>query len=159
MEDIIYTLLVIGWIVFGVVKASSKKKKTSSNKGSTESVGSRNTQKEESLPINELLSNSFSPQMIKEDEIEHPYTEKFDIITPEKEEKVVKFEAHEKLDSYSGSDHVTSVFAQESTHAAFAINKDESVDNQSTDDEENSNSEEFNLRQAIIHQVILERPY
>ena len=159
MEDAIYTLLVLAWIVYGVIKASSKKKKADSAKRPLAFSNSNQNKNAEVSPINELLSNIFSPEMEKDDEKQHPYSEELGFVYSENEEKLQKNQVKENLDSYSGSDNLTSVFTHENEASSQHENQDEEIDSQHTALEENHPEEALDLRQAIIHQVILERPY
>jgi hypothetical protein len=159
MEDAIYTLLVLAWIVYGVIKASSKKKKADSAKRQPVHSNSNQNKNPEASPINELLSNIFSPELEKDDEIQHPFSEELDFIYSENKEKSHKKQVKEKLDSYSGSDNLTSVFTHENEAFPLHENQDEGIDSQHTAHGEDHSEEALDLRQAIIHQVILERPY
>ena len=161
MEDYIYTLLVIGWIVFGIVKAANKKKnKLSENSENSYSID-RNDQKpsEKTSVVSEVLSNIFANDILKEDEISHPYNSHVSDNVQEKEENPWKEELEPALDSYTGSDNITSVFAVQNEENVMTANIDEAVDSQSEEEDDELSSEPFDLRQAIIHQVILERPY
>ena len=159
MEDAIYTILVLAWIVYGVVKATSKKKKADSAKRPLAYSNSNDQKNPETSSINELLGNIFSPEMEKDDKIQQAYIEELDHSYSQNEEKQQKKQTKENLDSYSGSDNLTSVF----THKNEALSRPEiqyeAIDNQSTDHQEEHSVEAVDLRQAIIHQVILERPY
>jgi len=160
MEDIIYTLLVIGWIVYGVVKANSKnKKKPVLAKESLDHSYSEENSENEPSPISELLNGIFNPEILKEDKNTHPYTKEFEVKDLDDEEKPIENDLKKKLDSYSGSDHITSVFTDNNSEKEDLYYADESVEYQSENKDEGSGSQEFNLREAIIHQVILERPY
>ena len=159
MEDAIYTILVLAWIVYGVVKASSKKKKANFAKRQAVHSSSNQNENPEASPINELLSNIFSPKMEKDDEIQQPYSEELDFVYSENEEKPHKNQVKEKLDSYSGSDNLTSVFTHKNEAFPLHENQDEEIDSQHTAHGGNHSEEALDLRQAIIHQVILERPY
>lgn len=161
MEDYIYTLLVIGWIIFGIVKAANKKKnKLSENSENSYSID-RNDQKpsEKTSVVSEVLSNIFANDILKEDEISHPYNSHVSDNVQEMEENTWEEEPEPALDSYTGSDNITSVFAVQNEENVMAANIDEAVDSQSEEDDDELSSEPFDLRQAIIHQVILERPY
>jgi len=160
MEDIIYTLLVIGWIVYGVVKANSKnKKKPAIAKETLNYSYSEENIENKPSPVSELLNGIFNPEILKEDENTHPYTKEFDVKDLDDEEKPIGNDFEKKLDSYSGSDHITSVFTDNNSEKEDLYYADESVEYQSENKEESRGNKEFNLREAIIHQVILERPY
>ncbi len=113
----------------------------------------------EPSPVGDLLKGIFNPEMLKEDENTHPYAMEFDENDLENVENPTIIEPENKLDSYSGSDHTTSVFATENNELATVKNADEAVEYQLENQDASEDHEEFNLRQAIIHQVILERPY
>ncbi|NOR86399.1 MAG: hypothetical protein GQ527_02195 [Bacteroidales bacterium] len=157
MEDIIYTLLVIGWIVYGVIKASSKKRKKEHAVDAPISPQKEND--DLSSRVNELFGDVFQLPQEKESEILHPYAVENVENTYEIDEEVEEIEVEKKLDSYSGSDNVSSVFVGETEPAAVPPLTDESVGDQSEDRDNDPELESIDLRQAVIHQVILERPY
>lgn len=161
MEDYIYTLLVIGWIVFGIVKAANKKKNKLSENSENSYSSDRNDQKsyEKTSLVNEVLSNIFDNEILKEDEISHPYNSHVSDNAQKIEENTWEEVPKPALDTYTGSDHITSVFATQNKEIVMAENINEAIDSQSEEEEGELSSESFDLRQAIIHQVILERPY
>ena len=63
------------------------------------------------------------------------------------------------LDSYRGTDNVQSVFKEEKTDKESPQKQLEDVGNQAKDLGVNDSPSGVDLRQAIIHQAILERPY
>jgi len=159
MEDAIYTLLVLAWIVYGVIKATSKKKKADTAKRPLAYSNSNKHENTEASSINELLGNIFSPETEKDDEMQHAYSGKLDHNYSNKEGKYKKNQVKENLDSYSGTDNLTSVFAHNNEASTPYENQDEAIDSQYTAQEETHYAEVLDLRQAVIHQVILERPY
>jgi len=159
MEDSIYALLVIGWIVFGVIKAVSKNKNNKPKTNHHRPTDATNTQQNQKSPTEDFLNTLFSSYMTKEGENEHPYTSSIDDVVVEKAINPMNITTGEKLDSYQGSDNINSVFKHKNEISQRASNSDEEFDNQSSDNDDSQSQTEFNLREAIIHQVILERPY
>ncbi len=162
MEDYIYTILVIAWIIYGVYKATSKnEKKTSSSKKSAHiysEVEEEHTN-EKTTGLEELFDGIF-PSMKTENDIIQTLNKPFDAKKNlKKTEMTSENKPNEVLDSYDGSDHYQSVFNKNKDRDIPVSNHKESIDNQTENIEQEEYNKQVDLRQAIIYQAILERPY
>lgn len=160
MDDLIYTLLVIGWIAFGIY---TKVKKSNNKAASTNRAQSPKPTK----TIDSVFESLF-PTAATTIPDPHPYNPSNLYEEPVKEEdfayeemdyldQVPDENVESKLDTYSGTDNV-----QFSTSTIKTMDMDEIKT--STIDAENeveieSDAELFDLRQGIIARAILERPY
>lgn len=137
MEDVIYILLAVAWVVFSVVKGSKKKDPTPT------------TQRPKSQ-LEELFGDFF-PQPA-EPEVEY---ESLEDIQPEIVEPFSEFD--EKYKKYMG------ILDQETTTVEedFYDRKIEPRSANGLSEIENQHQDfrsAFNLRQAMIYQVLLQRP-
>jgi len=159
MDDIIYTLLVFGWIAFGIYKGIKKNKTTSARTSPEINPDSNHNSGKKASPLSAIFSEVFDLANDEHDEIELPYQT---VETPKTPEKPVYSENHLKvnrLDSYSGSDAISSVFEEEKSSEDSSYESDEISDFQHETGPNIEGEMTIDLRQAIIHQVILERPY
>ena len=159
MDDLLYTLLVFGWIAYGIYKGI-KKNKSSSKKSSPQiNPNLKPSSDKKASPLSAIFNEVFDLPNEEYDKIEHPYqTEE----TPKTPEKPVYSENHareNRLDSYSGSDAISSVFKNKNHLEEFVEESDEITDYQYEESDGIHDESTFDLRQAIIHQVILDRPY
>lgn len=158
MEDLIYGLLIVGWLAYGIYSAT-KKNKAAKNIASAKNQNS--SQPKDVLGtlfdsfFQESNSNSYAtPHPYVNSEIKMDRTEdEDDAYSFEKEEENTDYldvvpepETESKVDTYSGTDN-----DQPST----LIKEIEKI----AVDVEIATEEEFDLRQGIIAQAILERPY
>lgn len=159
MEDWLYTLLVFGWIAFGIYKGI-KKNKTTPAKTSPEINPDLDTSSDKKAsPLSAIFNEVFDLANEEHDEIAHPYQA---VETPKTPEKPAYSENHLKvnrLDSYSGTDAFSSVFEAKKSDEESSFESDEISDFQHETGSEIDDEVTVDLRQAIIHQVILERPY
>jgi len=159
MKESIYTLLIIAWVVYSIAKAVSKKK-SSTNAVVGESLKNRAIKKP-GFPssIDSLLDAVLDIKDANKDEISIPY---LDNTRENPLENAPDYENHaeeNQLDSYSGSDNTTSIFAAVESEISSVKDTDKSVGNQNKEDENTLQHQAFDLRQAVINQVILECPY
>jgi hypothetical protein len=165
MSDSIYTLLIIAWVVFGIYKAVNKNKNKAQS-GAPQAKAS-NQKPFESI-LEDLLqgnqSNNQNPYYKAdfediEEELDPRETEEvveMEMVNQEAEQK-------SKLDTYSGSDNFSPV-TQEVETETNVDTKDKGEDvveakNEAIDENAVKDDINFDLRQAIISQIILERPY
>ena len=159
MEDWLYTLMIIAWVGYGIYKGVTKNKKKPSQNQAQRSPQLAPEKSKVSSTIDGILSEFFSLPEQENDKIPHPYT-------VEKEEKIVanpniyeNYLKDEALDSYSGTDRITSVFEDEQQDEIMDPETNKDFDYQSEEGNSLGEHTVFDLRQAVIHQVILERPY
>lgn len=137
MEDVIYILLAVAWVVFSVVKGSKKKDLTPTT-----------TRPKSQL---EEIFGDFFPHPV-EPEVEY---ESLEDIQPEEVEPFNEFD--EKYKKYMG------ILDQETTslEEGFYEHKMEALDQnreQQNEYDHGNFRSAFNLRQAMIYQVLLQRP-
>lgn len=162
MDDLIYGLLVIAWIVYGIY-SSAKKNKAKANSASapeTTNTQSKNT-------IETVFESLFQEKPQKYAEIDSPYYES-ESVDPTIDSSGYQNEVNDyeeadyldtvpeaivesKIDTYSGSDNEESSFVPEEEM--------DEIQKSAIGSSENDNSYDFDLQQAIIAQAILERPH
>lgn len=161
MGDYIYYILVIGWVVYGIIKATSKnnakKEIESSRPKYTPNVSS--TFDKNISSFERLFKDFLPPNTLQEDEMPHPYGAPKHEIIDDFDDYSEKYAVAEKLDSYAGSDNISSVFEQKGILKSKQDHVVQDIENQLTSDMDDNDDEAFDLRQAIIYQVILQRPY
>ncbi len=158
MSDSIYTVLIIAWVVYGIYKAINK------NQGQNKAKPQASASTE--APLESLLENLLQGNQSNN---QNPYykadfeNRKEEIRPSEVEEEVEEefsnqeFEQISKLDTYSGSDNASQV-----TQAVEDKVEGETSQTDTTNLREEKtleNDVNFDLRQAVIAQIILERPY
>ena len=161
MDDLIYTLLVVAWIVFGVVKAISKNKKknTSVKNPIKDFMQAGSNESHHTTSFDGLLGSFLSPENDEDDQMHHSYEEEIASPDTKPHKNQPEIELEEALDSYAGTDRLTSAFVKPAPPETDDFIIKESLDSQSTDKGENNQNIAFDLREAVIYQVILERPY
>lgn len=157
MDDLIYGLLIAGWLAYGIYSATKKNKAARNNAPAK----SQNTPQSKDLLGNlfdtffqESNSNSYAtPHPYVNSEIKMDSTEDEEAYSFDMKEENTDYldivpepETESKVDTYSGTDN-----DQPST----LIKEIEKIET----DIENESEVEFDLRQGIIAQAILERPY
>jgi hypothetical protein len=164
MEDIIYTLLVIAWVGYGIYSAAKKRKAKENSPAAAAPVQSQSKETIESI-FESLFQGSPSISPVTP----HPYSQEEyveeitdsnpDNYTDEAEkyeeidylDTVPEANTESKIDPYSGTNN-----------AEASILLDEEMDDiqkSAIESGENANSYDFDLRQAVIAQAVLERPY
>lgn len=169
MDDIIYGLLIIAWVTYGIYSAAKKNKAKSENFAAKPAAGrSTNT-------VESIFESLFQTEMSTDPLRPHPYAqpefieEDIDNQVNEYRENdyqendyqenayldvVPKIKAESEIDTYAGTDNV---------QPAIVIDEDDEIKNSAIDNlDQNTKANEkftFDLRQGIIAQAILERPY
>lgn len=159
MDDLLYTLLVFGWIAYGIYKAVKKNKGNATKTSPEINTDSNPSSDRKASPLSAIFSEVFDLPKDEHDEIVHPYQT---VEAPKTPEKPVYSENHlkeDRLDSYSGSDAISSVFEHENQSDDSFYESDEISEYQHETGSDIHEERIVDLRQAIIHQVILERPY
>lgn len=164
MEDIIYTLLVIAWIGYGIYSAAKKRKAKENSPAAAPPVRSQSKETIKSV-FESLLQGSPStspvtPQPYSQEEyVEEIIDSDPDNYTDEAEEyeeidyldTVPDANTESKIDTYSGI---------ESVEASILLDEEmDEIQKSAIESSENANSYDFDLRQAVIAQAVLERPY
>jgi len=160
MDDLLYTLFVIAWIAYGIYKGVKKNNQPKKNPVSQPEPIEETPKK----PISEsriqsIFDEVFDISAVENDEIGHPYAEEKVEKTPQKTPIYENYVENEVLDSYKGSDNISSVFKENSDENNGVDESNKIFDNQVEEENDKEQNTVFDLRQAIIHQVILERPY
>jgi len=160
MEDILYTLLAFGWIAYGIYKGIQKNKKTSSqNQVRNQSAQEPVQESKKASALDAVFGELFDLPKVENDEMRHPYQEKVLKKNP-KSQTVSEIHLEEqRLDSYSGSDSVSSVFEGDLQEDSGRIIANKEVDSQYEEEGDEHEENAIDLRQAVIHQIILDRPY
>lgn len=158
MEDFIYPLLIFAWVAYGIYSAAKK------SKAKNLAQSSPNQPREN--PIESLLETFIQGNTSYKAPVPHPYIEEPEDEYEEWIEKNTAFETSESyldnvpesrlestIDTYTGSDNVES--ALNDAALADAIEMDRLYGSK----EETEEEFEFDLRQAVISQILLDRPY
>lgn len=163
MDDLIYTLLFIGWIAYGIYSAIKKNKA----KAQTASVSQARSE-ENKNKVETVLDSLFQEVSQNNAQVNTPYyasnkpeeSEEYSDYLEEQEEyealdyldTVPEKDVESKIDTYSGTDNAQSSFApkEETDELRKAAKNNENEDRE---------ADAFDLRQAVIAQAILERPY
>ncbi|OYT17299.1 MAG: hypothetical protein B7C24_03315 [Bacteroidetes bacterium 4572_77] len=162
MGDYIYTLLIIGWIIFGIVKATSKNKKVpnvAKKAGHIYTAPQQEKQRNTTSALEELLEGFLGGEIPKNDKKEISQLEFEQEIAADSLQIPSENNLNSSLDSYSGTDNVQSVFVAEDQEPSSLSKPEESIDIQQTETQEEEEYNHIDLRQAIIYQAVLERPY
>jgi hypothetical protein len=163
MDDLIYTLLFIGWIVYGIYSAVKKNKAKANSVPAPQTISTENKS-----TVETVLENLFQESTQNYDKVNSPYYAS-DVVEESKnsldyQDEIEEYEeldyldtipeptVESKIDTYSGTDNAQSVLVPE--EEMDEIQKS-AIDN----DSESTTESTFDLRQAIIAQAVLERPY
>jgi|GEM_PF-3643575 len=172
MDDFIYTLLIFAWIAYGVYSAVKKNKAKNAPANPTKTSAPRPAEN-----IEEVLKTFFDGNSTRE--VQHPYysnvpkEEPLEIVEDFEESSYEDFPVSEldvvppkeaaleevmpNLDTYSGSDNVDLATVDSSEEDEDSIEKSAITD--AVEDDSENEKVRFDLRQAIIAQTLLERPY
>lgn len=171
MDDLIYTLLILGWVGYGIYSAVNKNKAKETQRSTPRPKAPQSQSSIESLF--ETFFQESSPNPLS---ASHPYS------APETDEEILdsipsgpdnyldNYEEYDeadnldiipepvlesKIDTYAGTDNVqaSTITSEENDKI-----KGSAIDNLHPDSIK-TKSFVFDLRQAVISQVLLERPY
>lgn len=160
MDDLLYTLFVVAWIAYGIYKAVKKNDHPKKKTVSQTNLNQQTPEKSKfGSQFESVFDKVFDISALENDEIGHPYSQEQVEKTPQETPVYEKYAEKEVLDSYKGSDNITSVFEPEFDDIADDKQSNKIFDNQMEEEDDKEQNTVFDLRQAIIHQVILERPY
>jgi len=159
MKESIYTLLIIAWVVYSIVKAVSKKKSSTSAAQGGKAESGHAKRPNFSTSIDSILNAVLDIKDANKGEMSIPYSDTARENPLENTPNYENYVEENKLDSYSGSDNITSAFVAKESEKILPTDAYKSVGNQNEEDETVRHHQPFDLRQAIINQVILERPY
>ena len=159
MDDLLYTFFVIAWIAYGIYKAVKKNKPQREKPISVQSASEVKNESKISSTIESIFDEVFDLSDSKNDKTDHPYERNIASKSAERADSYANHLGEDLLDSYKGSDNVNSVFRKHEEPSAITDSIDKSFDNQSEEEGVEDKNTLFDLRQAVIHQVILERPY
>ena len=164
MDDIIYTLLIVAWVAYGIFSAVKKNKA----KGEIPTAQAKPQSKDTVESLLESLFEVSSPNPLV---THHPYSpiEYVDENQPIEEEEyresdyldvLPEMSTESKIDTYSGTDNIQPAIVDDDVDEELEYDeiKNSAIDNATLEDDE-SVLFTFDLRQAVISQVILERPY
>lgn len=160
MDDLLYTLFVVAWIAYGIYKGVKKDNK-SKKRVVPQPEPIQNFPKKSKVEsrIESIFDEVFDISADRNDEMSHPYADEYPEKSTQKASVYENYAEKEVLDSYKGSDNITSVFEDDNEGDLDVDKSDNIFDNQMEGDDDEKINTVFDLRQAIIHQVILERPY
>ena len=168
MDNIIYIILLLAWVAFGVYKASKKNaaKNASSNNEPMPSsfktldrlfeslfpgLADQNTPQNHPYHYDleeEDNSDDFNEDEVENNSMEEKYRHVFTAAVPDED-------LANDLDTYSGSDNVEQAVIIKEVERLDDIQKS-SIGNEDAEDEVPF---EFDLRHAVISKTILDRPY
>jgi len=172
MDDLIYGLLVIAWVVYGIYSASKKNKakgsqqpvsrpETSQSKDTIEAVFESFFQDSSTDPL--TTPQPYSQVDYSEESTDYENTDSYrDQNSLEEYDEsdyldvVPEPFTESKIDTYSGTDNVQQAIVVEEGEEYDAI-KNSAIDHHDLVDEKEDFV--FELRRGIISQAILERPY
>ncbi|MDP2236834.1 MAG: hypothetical protein Q8J88_10405 [Bacteroidales bacterium] len=151
MEDYIYIIIGIIWIVFSVIKGSQKNKKI------------HDTDYEEDIPEKRSALEEFLEELLPPMEKKEVAYESYDDETIAELSEAIP----EKYMAYSGMNweeynHEEDNAGHVKKQSSALITKSEDKENYEAFEDESRNYktwEAFDLRQAVIYSTILERPY
>ena len=160
MDDLLYTLFIVAWIAYGIYKGVKKNDKAK-NKTIPAQERHVKTQNESKVgkAFESIFDEVFDLSSSENDKISHPYTNEKVEKEPEKAPIYENYAGKEVLDSYKGTDHISSVFEDDSEGLDERKKSNKIFDTQAEVDDDNEKNTVFDLRQAVIHQIILQRPY
>ncbi|MBN2237489.1 MAG: hypothetical protein JW729_08005 [Bacteroidales bacterium] len=160
MEDFIYPLLIFAWVAYGIYSAAKKSK--------AKNLAQSLPNKPKENPIESLLETFIQGNTSYKAPVPHPYIEELEEEYEEWIEKNTAFESSElyldivpetrlesTVDTYSGSDNVESALNDAALADAVEMNRLYGSKEETEDEAEF----EFDLRQAVISQILLDRPY
>ncbi len=164
MDDLIYGLLVVAWVVYGIYSASKK------NKAKLSGQSAPSTPQPKTI-VENVFESLFQESSQSYSEINSPYY-KTDIVeasidSDSSTDNVEEYEENDyldivpeaqkesEIDTYSGTDNVIQSIVIEDENDEI---KKSAIESYSLDDKKTTESI-FDLRQGIIAQAILERPY
>jgi hypothetical protein len=161
MDDLLYTLFIVAWIAYGIYKGVKKNNtaKKSTPRPAFQTENTKQTESKSQSKIESILNEVFDVSESQNDKIEQSYFENEPKSEPDFEETARDFAQKEVLDSYSGSDRVRSAFDSNDKKQQSSAYNYKYVDNQTEEELLTEEDMEFDLREAIIQQAILERPY
>lgn len=159
MEDLIYGLLVFAWVAYGIYKGLNSKKNSQKKPlpQNHQFSHSDNTQKAPDLEA--IFNQLFDIPKAQHAKTSHPYEAEVVKKTPRKPVQSEKHAKPTSLDSYTGSDYAASSLKHVETVPNGLGETYEAIDYQYDYVEEQNHESEVDLRQAVIHQAILSRPY
>lgn len=160
MDDIIYGLLIIAWVAYGIYSSAKKSKAKAENKAAANPAASRSNNTVETI-FESLFQTEISTDPLRP----HPYVQN-EYFEEEPDNQIDEYQesdyldvvpetkAESELDTYAGTDNV---------QPSIVLDVDNDIKNSAIDnvDQTTKTSEEFtfDLRQAIIAQAILDTPY
>lgn len=159
MDDLLYTVLVFAWIAYGIYKGIQKNKKAKVERTPISDTKTQSPPSEKASALSAVFSEIFDLPKDEYDEMQHPYQEEEAQKMPEKASNYENHLSEPRLDSYSGTDSVKSVFKEEKDLEMESFEDDEISEYQYEAGDEEESQVVLDLKQAIVHQVILERPY
>jgi hypothetical protein len=163
MEDVIYTLLVIAWVGYGIYSAAKKRKAKENSPAAASPVQSQSKETIESVFESLFQGNPstspLTPPYSQEEYVEEIIDSDPDNYTDNAEEyeevdyldTVPEAKLESEIDTYSGTDNV---------EASVLLDEEmDEIQKSAIESSEKTNSYDFDLRQAVIAQAVLERPY
>lgn len=158
MDDLIYILIGIIWIVFSIIKGTQKNPKTPTGSNPNPSPGNKST-------FEEMLEE-WLPQMTEAHrDVEEEYDNQSEVPVFSAEDSSVYKSAYEPLvNKYKEFDYDVEIISLEELDeiqpSLSSYERYEQKEDASTGNFEQINlSESFDLRKAVIYSTILERPY
>lgn len=173
MDDLIYGLLVVAWVVYGIYSASKKNKAKGSQQPTSRPATSQS--KDTIEAVFESFFQGSSPNPLA---TPHPYSQPeyveespdYENLDSYQDQNMVeRYEESDyldvvpepfiesKIDTYSGTDNVQQAIVVDQE------DENDTIKNSAIDHVDLANEEEesvvFDLRQGILAQAILERPY
>jgi hypothetical protein len=152
MEDYIYILLGVAWILYAIYRANQKKKaKEAESQDTAEPVGDGNF--EMKSMIDELLGNDSiaQPETAQTNDL---YQSKAGVTDYDKYRKGHDIQTDYKLDSVPEEEGVSSISSYQYEDKSLEV-----TDNEVNDELLKHIHVDFDLRKAVIYAEILNRPY
>lgn len=170
MDDLIYTLLIIGWIAYGIFSAV-KKNKAKANSSSA----SQATSTGEKSAVETVFESLFQENTQTYSEVNSPYYKSAPVDVSEEPDYQEEYDENSEFDEYEEPDYLDTVpevkleseidtySGTDNVESSIIIEEDlDEIQKSAIDGEDeggNANSFDFDLRQAVIAQAVLERPH
>lgn len=160
MDDLLYTVFIIAWIAYGIYKGVKNNKTPKKN---SIPVADNFQEQEKSSKVSSTFESVFNQVFDlsdpENDKINHLFEKEQVKKEPQSHSVYENYLKNDVLDSYKRTDAETSVFEHNYNDVEEAEESDKIYDNQLEEEGSDEKNTVFDLRQAVIHQVILERPY
>ena len=160
MDELIYTLLFIGWIAYGIFSAVKKNKAKANSSSATQAPS------EAKSKVESVFESLFQENSQNYSEVNSPYYKSAPVDASEEpahyEDEYNEYEEYEEpdyLDTVPEKSTVSKIDTYSGTDSAVSSLLVDQEEDELEGDELADEKDDFDLRQAIIAQAVLDRPY